>query len=267
MKKILENPTYKDIKENLSIVLLLPAVLGSIWQIVELASIQTAFIRFFSVTQLVADGALILFLMFFGFIGLRITRSFFKDKHFSLGTKEEEHKRKGITIALLLISSFVIYIVFVPAVQELYKSERISPIILLAFLPMSVIVLTLFLSSLASLLKAYGISLDKIKHDGLRQLLTGLAAVSIFFLSVKLLLFTASAFHKSFLMPENVVNTEYVKCKFNKSKKRPVNNLKMVYFNDKFVFIEFTQKDSILVEVLPFESFTEPAHCDSLRIK
>lgn len=190
MKKILDNSIYKNVKENLSIILLLPAILGSIWQIAELASIQTAFIRFFSVTQLVADGALILFLMFFGFIGLQITRSFFKDKNFALGTKEDEYKRKGITISLLVISSIVIYVVLVPAIQELYKSERISPIILLAFVPMSVIIFTLFLNSLFSLLKAYGFSLDKIKHDGLRQLIGGLVGVSIFFLSLMLLLFT-----------------------------------------------------------------------------
>lgn len=267
MKKILDNSIYKNVKENLSIILLLPAILGSIWQIVELASIQTAFIRFFSVTQLVADGSLILFLIFFGFIGLQITRSFFKDKDFSLGTKEEEYKRKGITIALLLISSFAIYIVFIPALQELYKSGKISPIVLLAFVPMSVIVITLFLSSLFSLLKAYGVSFDRIKHDGLRQLLGGLAGISIFFLSIMLLLFTTSAFHKSFLMPENVINTNYLKCKFNQSKKELINDFKIVYFNDKFVFIEFTRKNSTLIEVLPFESFTEPIYCDSINVK
>ena len=57
----------KVIKENLSIIILLPTVLGGIWQTLELISIDLSFLRFFSVTQLVSDGIVALSLLTFFF--------------------------------------------------------------------------------------------------------------------------------------------------------------------------------------------------------
>jgi len=56
MKKI------KLLKEYLPLIILVPALLGGIWQIIELSSISIAYIRFFSVTQILPDGLVILIL-------------------------------------------------------------------------------------------------------------------------------------------------------------------------------------------------------------
>lgn len=44
------------IKDNLSMIVLLPTLLGGAWQLFELSSISTSFVRFFSVGQLIGDG-------------------------------------------------------------------------------------------------------------------------------------------------------------------------------------------------------------------
>ncbi len=54
---------YNLIKKNYKIILFLPTFLGGLWQVFELSSISTAFIRFFSFSQLVSDGILIIFVL------------------------------------------------------------------------------------------------------------------------------------------------------------------------------------------------------------
>jgi hypothetical protein len=50
----------KFIRENLNVIILVPALLGGIWQLSELLSISPTFIKFFSISQIVPDGILIL---------------------------------------------------------------------------------------------------------------------------------------------------------------------------------------------------------------
>lgn len=51
-------------KNNLSLIVIIPYMLGGIWQIVELSTISLTYIRFFSVTQSVSDGLLVLVVLF-----------------------------------------------------------------------------------------------------------------------------------------------------------------------------------------------------------
>src|SRR5688572_10530525 len=61
MMKILKKEiTYDWIKENISVLVLAPTIVGGLWQLLELAFIDIAYIRFFSISQLVPDGILIL---------------------------------------------------------------------------------------------------------------------------------------------------------------------------------------------------------------
>ena len=61
---------FEFIKNNISVILLLPAILGGFWQIIELSKMSISYIRFFSATQLLPDGLLVLFI--FSMIALAI---------------------------------------------------------------------------------------------------------------------------------------------------------------------------------------------------
>jgi hypothetical protein len=253
---------YKKIKENLSIIILFPALLGSIWQIIELSRISTSFIRFFSVSQLVADGALILFLFFFTYLGLRLTKFFLKEKNFAIGTKEEESLRWKPTLVLFLLTGTMIGALLIPSFADLYRENRLSPAALLTVVPGTVIILTLFVKSTVSLLTAFGLRGSGIPNKDLKQFIDGIIGLTFCVLALKLLLFLTSAFHKSFTMPENVVNIKNIKCKLT-NRSVPVKQLEILYFNDKYLFVQFKEKDSTLIEVLPFEDFMNSAACDS----
>lgn len=75
--------SYKWLKENLSLVILAPTILGGIWQILSLGIIGTPYIRFFSVSQLVSDGLLLMFIFFWMFL-------FFHIMHLSIFGSEEK---------------------------------------------------------------------------------------------------------------------------------------------------------------------------------
>lgn len=56
------------IKNNLTIITLFPTLIGAIWQIVQLATISVNMIRFFSISQFICDGLIILGFLFFAFV-------------------------------------------------------------------------------------------------------------------------------------------------------------------------------------------------------
>ena len=62
------NKIYKTIQDNLAIVILLPTILGGLWQLIELSLLSFSFVRFFSVTQLLPDGLIILSMLFLLYI-------------------------------------------------------------------------------------------------------------------------------------------------------------------------------------------------------
>jgi hypothetical protein len=51
---------YNNIKDNLPMIALVPTILGGIWQLYKLGSISVSMISFFSVSQLISDGIIIL---------------------------------------------------------------------------------------------------------------------------------------------------------------------------------------------------------------
>lgn len=56
------------LKEHLSILIIIPAFIGGLWQALELMLMSISYIRFFSISQIVPDGILILIFLFFIFI-------------------------------------------------------------------------------------------------------------------------------------------------------------------------------------------------------
>ena len=62
------------LKENLSFLVIIPTLIGGLFQLIKLASLDTSYIRFFSVSQVIADGLTVLFCIIL--VGLLI--GFFK---------------------------------------------------------------------------------------------------------------------------------------------------------------------------------------------
>lgn len=265
--KIFVNPTYKQIKENLNVILLLPAFLGGLWQTLELSSISTSFIRFFSVSQLVADGTLILFLFISAYLGLLIVRLFFSDSSSISDPKTDDiniHKKnRYINIFRLVVTGIVFYFCLLPFFIGISETQQISPIIFLALFPLTIILIIVFVSSLISLVQSF----ERIKkRDGksVWDIFIRILALVLFLIAAKGSLFMITAFHKSFLLPNNLKNLDYIKCKFNRYGGSSLN-LEILYFNDKYIFLEFKTEHDKRIEILSFDEFLHSEKCDSVQ--
>lgn len=69
IKEKFTNDPFVFIKEHVSVLVIIPTILGGTWQLFELISIDISFVRFFSITQLLQDGILLLCFIVF-LIGL-----------------------------------------------------------------------------------------------------------------------------------------------------------------------------------------------------
>lgn len=65
-------------KEHWSIIIFIPALLGGIFQIFKLYSIDPSFVRFFAVEQVIPDGLFISFIISFSFICYLFFKKFYK---------------------------------------------------------------------------------------------------------------------------------------------------------------------------------------------
>lgn len=266
--KFLDNKIYTKVKDNISIILLLPAFLGGVWQVLELSRISTAFIRFFSVTQLVADGILILFILIFIYFGLQIVKSLIKDvPPIDLQNPDMIYlkRRRIANILLIVLSGGTISYLVVPSLSETIHTEKLHPLLFLTVIPVTIILTFAFIKGFIDLRLSFVRKTPKRSNKVLKELVKPVIVVLVIFAIIKFCLFFSSAFHKTFLLPENVMNSSYIKCKIGKNSNLS-SNPEILYFNDKYIFIEYKIHDSTKIEILPFDRFFENDSCDSISV-
>ena len=117
-KKTLKN--YRDsLKYNLSLIILVPTVLGGIWQLFELSSISISYIHFFSITQLVPDGLTILVFLFILFIQYSFFYRIIKEpeelagyRHLYLENTNSKFKNFIVVLILLFATAIGTYYMY-----------------------------------------------------------------------------------------------------------------------------------------------------------
>ena len=108
----IEDP-LKFIRDNLSVFIFFPTLLGGFWQIIQLSDISLSYIRFFSLTQLIPDGLTVLIILllmsvmgiFFVYIFQKIVVDFLELKNY---LDVSINKRFEI-VAIIIISVFSIF--------------------------------------------------------------------------------------------------------------------------------------------------------------
>ncbi len=96
----------KLLKEYLPLVIIVPPFFGGIWQIIELSSMSMSYVRFFSITQLIADGLLIIIVVVPSVIGIVL----FLEQYNSIKNNNSEVKNNiFINIFLFVIGMVVLY--------------------------------------------------------------------------------------------------------------------------------------------------------------
>ncbi|NDI97479.1 hypothetical protein GWA97_00095 [Flavobacterium sp. LaA7.5] len=252
MKKI--KYLYKNLKENLNTLILLPTILGGLWQLIELSSISTSFIRFFSITQLISDGLLILFFLTIIFLSILFGVKLFGTENFKIKSRKDILPlSNGITLTILCLFS-LIFVVY-PPIKHIQKNMNISIGAIAILIPV------LIFSGGGFFLGLYRICLNLImryphkfkqarskvrKHKKHLISLVNFLIVMILIFILKFILIDLNPYFKNFrqnaLFPQNLINISKLEdniCEEYELYERPT----LIYYNDKYLFYQITQID------------------------
>ena len=222
--------TLKFFQANLSTVVVIPAFIGGLWQAIELMNISIPYIRFFSISQIVPDGLLIL--MFIVVALIPTIYSFIMDLGDEKQTPENEKllldeitlkrvvKRNKILFVLLMIFSFLMGVV----VRKYLKIEEDVSILNIYFICALVVLFVLY-----QVIK----TLNEINKSNPVNYIRGFRLL-LFVTSISLTLTLCRAIHSNFLITNDLINIEKVNLLVKQ--KFPTASSEILYFNDKYLF-------------------------------
>ncbi|QPH38893.1 hypothetical protein [Pedobacter endophyticus] len=266
---------YEWLQKHIGTIVLLPTLIGGIWQIFELGALGTPYIRFFSVSQLVSDGLLVCYVLLWmgtmaaiqiydkelaGFIiRKRITLENI-DQEESEPVFEESRKISSIKliVSLTLISAFLYYFAY-PKVKTVIDTQTLTISYLMDFTYYSIFIFVVLKGIKVLFLQATGSHAFFAKHNvqNVLRIIIAIAVIVLIYFSIYFL----HIFHNSFLMPSSFRNLEYVTCKIKQSNPG-IKKSEIEYFNDKYIFFKLTYPNNInKIEVISFESFLEANSC------
>jgi len=251
-------------KENLAIIILAPTLLGGFWQTAELAYVGAPYIRFFSVSQLAADGLLMLFLLFMiglmTVIPLRDMLQMPKPNPVKPPLRDSLQRLSILTACLVAFYFFYLQSFF----KKINPNGRLSTLefCLMAF---GIVFTFIFLRSILNIFFEM-IGKEKItqivKHRWLGPIVVGICG-TLFLTILSGMIRIVPWLHGSYLLPENFRNNAYIGCKIEKNNPGK-KAFHIQYFNDKYIFVELTTaKGQPQTEVLKFDEFFTDTSCST----
>lgn len=223
---------FQILKDNLTIIALIPTFLGGIWQLFQLGGISIQMIRFFSLTQLVNDGVLlILFLIFPVSILILILNTDFKslydESDFNLIQYLRE-KKKSYFFPFCIFTILMFFIMVLFTDENIFYSFYFISSFSTIFILIQILLLLLFFQFL--------------RKNILLELYLGVTSLINIILCF-------IAFYLNFVNTETIENFSFLINDLEKKEcysKAP----KIRYYNDKFLFIELEKKNkkSILIK-------------------
>lgn len=223
----------KFIQKYLGILVIIPAFIGGLWQLIELSNISISFIRFFSLSQIVPDGLLILiFLLIATFtymLGWVADTLFYINEEpkppKQLDSREYEKYRKQQLskwmLSFLVAYSFSLFYFL----NFMYKAPNFTD------LKSSVCLVLIFVLILnRSLNGCFNFAQDKYKK------VFKFCNSFLLILYVIISIFLCKRVHSLFTYTDNIINIENIKTDI--SKKYPNTKQELLYFNDKYLFIK-----------------------------
>nr|WP_181718039.1 hypothetical protein [Psychrobacter sp.]QJS05186.1 hypothetical protein [Psychrobacter sp.] len=242
---------FKWCKENLTTSILLISGLGAIIQVLELAKINIAYIRFFSATQLISDGVLVLATVLIIITAYSVFRFIFLSQNIRLYIElrmKDKKLSKDSTDRYAILSFLVpviFYIFLTGVVFKTFKENFFMNLIGLAFLytllTVSFIHTCLYYEYLTSTtedfkFKKIHISIAKWVRP-LNILLTVVSIPALILLCLHV-----------YKLPSNLENYTKVNQQVEKDY-RDIDSYEILYFNDTYLFVEIIKgnKKSIAV--------------------
>jgi hypothetical protein len=295
MKFIVNYLSNNWIKDNIGTIVLVPTVLGGVWQIVELSRMGIPFIRFFSVSQLVSDGLLLIFIITWTYCIWKITtNSLVGQSEEKLKTETADNTRqhvgedqteirdpnesKGVfikvpdrkyykkrdgyilaTIMLIIITIIFKWVWWPEIVVPLLAKEKLSIMTIIGIVTGVTIFWKCSQYIIEILCEINNIKLNR-NNEWVKNILM-LIYLFIFMGMIYFFFHFMSLFHTAYFVPESFKNIQYIECKVKKNNTK-VKSFNIEYFNDKYIFIRFVDKtNKETFEVFNFDDFLDHDAC------
>lgn len=242
---------FKWCKENLTTSILLISGLGAIIQVLELAKINIAYIRFFSATQLISDGVLVLATVLIIIIAYNLFRFIFLSKDIMLYIEhrmEDKKLSKGSIdrYAILYFSVPLIFYIFLTGVVfRTFKENFFMNLVGLAFLYALVTVSFIYTYRYYEYLtsttdefrfKKIHTSISKWVRP-LNMLVTAVSVPAVIILCLHV-----------YKLPSNLENYAKVNQQVEKDY-RDIESYDILYFNDTYLFVEIIRENKKSIAV------------------
>ncbi len=268
MKEIIEiidsfnNSPLRFLKRNLNLIIILPTILGGLWQIIELSQMSFSFIRFFSVGQIIPDGLLILMLLIIFFLSAMILVYYWKKIDSDVEENEMVSKKSNIRYSILFLILFLGCVPLIIYTNNYFINNIESMISLFFYMPVNIIFI---LFSLLFIHNAILFCPDN-RMRFYKTILNNIRPLT-FYIQIFMLFPFMAKFHDVFMLPIELKNVDNLICKIEKIDENA--NFEIRYSNDKYVFIEchkFTKdrngkhKQSE-IRILKFEDLLDDTAC------
>jgi len=227
-------------------------------QVLELATISVPYIRFFSSSQIIPDGLLmlfIIFLMYFSFsIGMIGKKEIFNfDKIYLNSLTWKDIVRKIIVVIITIC--FLLYLL-IPVLNELFiKFTFASFFILIASIAFfGKYILRIIMQIIFYMYECKEMKDFILKYPKIKSFVKELSSFILVILMSMLILspfYIAKYFHKNYFLPNNLANLSSLNKVLNDNKYK---SSEIIYFNDKYIFIEHLKNDkNTTIEILKID--------------
>ena len=228
---------WKEVNDYVEIAVLIPAIIGGLWQAYELASISTSFIRFFSVSQVVPDGLLILFSGICVFISYKISLVLIKFLPFYNNRADKWWVSTIAIIAYMFIGTVILYYYYVDFIKQDYFQLSDLTFSIIFVVIFSNIIFYLLPYSFRIKLKSAFSNKTENKKDSSDDLFSKFKGVVIVIIGAIILVITSllvQNFRQNYV---DISELQNLKCLNNiLSEKSDIDNSTIIYFNDKYIF-------------------------------
>ncbi|WP_374172184.1 hypothetical protein [Flavobacterium tructae] len=219
---------YNTIKDNITMIALIPTILGGILQIFFLATMSWNLIRFFSISQLISDGILVMIFLYpisFFFLVFRNPAIFINKSYL---------RENSPSIRRLIYSSFICVVI-------------IDIIILFDFNKIIQLLDWFSLHKLIILIMTIGGIILNFLSDTMKVLKQIISIVVVVLSSLTIII----AFSNTYKNTNKIENYTILIQKV-KNEQKTARMPEILYFNDKYIFIgiEKSQQKSIVIKKL-----------------
>lgn len=237
---------------NFTVVLLFNSLLGTVWQIFELSMINISYIRFFSLSQIPVDGALISFLILIFYVMGRLIKSFLLHTseakmerltrpdtlEKTINTLDSTIKKDVLSLVVLIVITVALAIYFI---QNIFHSSPWVTIFLFGFFTLGG---GLIASEIIILycIKLYDsnpniANIEDTLRTGLEQYKSYIAGLAITSIVVAVILFSllVKSISSNFILPIDLYNTENMQNVVYSDFKTTTYDVE--YMNDQYIFI------------------------------